>query len=293
MRSTLIPLGQLIDDSWELYKSRFHELMNVSSWLLILAILYVISLSLYPSASALWNAAELSGLAQTGVILFIITSYIVSPIIGTIVLIGLTRLIRSHVAGRGGNLKSLAKEIKPLFLPTLFVNILVGCYLLLAILIGFGPTIILNILGAIFGNTLLVAIGGILLVFGTFVALVLAFCWMIEYMLAPYIMILDGVRGRKALMASRKLVKGRFWHAFFRLVVPKIVFIIFGVLLMAIVSYFVEIILDVTGGMNLDLSLRIKTLIEWVMPVVITVLINPLMIISDLLLLQALKDNPS
>jgi len=267
--------------------------MKVSGWLFILAILYLISLCLYPSASALWNATELNGMEQTGVTLFAITSYIISPLIGTLILIGLTRVIRSHVAGRSANLKSLAKEIKPLFLPTLFVSILVGCYLLLAILIGFGPTIILNILGFIFQQSILIAIGGILLIIGIFVSLVLSFCWIIEYTFAPYLTILDGLRGRKALSASRKLVKGRFWHTFVRFIVPKIVFIIFGVLLMAIVSYFTEIILDVSSGLNLDLSLRIKTMIEWVMPIAITVLINPLIIISDLLLLQALKDNPS
>lgn len=293
MPPKLISLGQLIDDSWEVYRSSFHELLSVSSWLLILAIFYVISLSLYPSASALWNTNDLSFWENVGVILFVLTNYLMAPLIGVGVLIGLTRLVHAHLLGRAVNTHNLFREIKPLFLPTLFVSILVGCFVVFAMLIGFGPGILFEMLGQFFDNGALFVTGGLLLIVGAFASVVLTFRWMIEYMLAPYLMILDHARGKKALIASRGLVKGRFWQTFFRLVVPKLVYLIFGVFIMAIISYFAEIVLDVTGGFNVDLTLRLKTLIEWIIPVVIAVLLNPLVIITDLLLLGSLKDTPA
>jgi hypothetical protein len=58
---------------------------------------------------------------------------------------------------------------------------------------------------------------------------------------------------------------------------------------MLIVAYVTEILLDVTGGLNLDLQLRIKTIIESVFPIIIAALINPLIINADVILYRALK----
>ncbi|MEK7614992.1 MAG: hypothetical protein AAB431_01250 [Patescibacteria group bacterium] len=285
----LISVGQLIDTSWELYRERFSEFIKISAWLLLLALFYTLSLILYPSASTLWFSHNLTVAENIGVILFVLTNYVFSPILGLCVLIGLVRAMKSHVSGRSVNTKKLFTEIRSLFFPTLIVSILVACLILAAVVIGFGPTIILDLIGAFFDNLIIMAIGNILLIPGVFVAAALCFIWTIEYVLAPYAAILDGERGRKALRTSRALIKGKFFATFLRLVVPKLVFLIFGVLIMAIFSYFAEIILNVAGGLSLDLRLRITTMIEWNLPVIIAVFLNPLMIIADVLLYGALK----
>ncbi len=289
MPSKLITLGTLIDESWELYRARFNELMSVSGWLLVLAILYTISLALYPSASDLWFSNELSTSENIGVLLFTITNYIVAPLLGLWVVIALSRLIKMQLSGRSGNPKLAMAEAKPRFIPTLVVSIMVAFLLVVAMLIGFGPSIILAALGALFNSIILVGIGNFLLIIGVFVALILAFKWMVEYYLAPYVTILEGTQGKKALGITRQMVQGRFWAVFMRLVVPKLVFILFGVFLMAIVAYITEILLDVAGGLNLDLRLRLATMIEWTVPVVIGMLINPLIVAADILLYRNLK----
>ncbi len=285
----LITLGTLIDESWELYRARFNELMSVSGWLLVLAILYTISLSLYPSASDLWFSNELSMSENIGVLMFTITNYVVAPLLGLWVVIALSRLIKMQFSGRSCNPKLAIAEAKPRFIPTLVVSIMVAFLLVVAMLIGFGPSIILAALGAVFNSIILIGIGNFLLIIGVFVALILAFKWMVEYYLAPYVTILEGTQGKKVLGATKQLVQGRFWGVFMRLVVPKLVFILFGVFLMAIVAYIADILLNVAGGLNLDLRLRLATMIEWTVPVVIGVLINPLIVAADILLYRNLK----
>ncbi len=285
----LISVGQLIDTSWDLYRARFREFLGVSAWLLILALFYTLSLTLYPSASTLWLSHDLSIAENIGIILFVLTNYLVSPLLGLCIVIGLVRSIKSHQSGRGLSQNALRADIQKFFFPTLIVSILIALLILAAVAIGFGPSAIIDIIGGLLHNLTIISIGNILLIPGVFVAIALCFMWTIEYILAPYAVILDGERGKKALRTSRSLIRGKFWATFLRLVVPKLVFVIFGVLAMAIISYFTEILLNVVGGLNIDLRLRITTLIEWNLPVVIAVFINPLMVIADVLLYGALK----
>ncbi len=287
--SPLISVGRLIDETWELYRSRFHEFMSLSGYLLWLAILYVISLSLYPSASTLWLSNELTWSEYVGVVLFVLTNYIFAPLLGIWILIGLVRLLRMQLAGRKGDVKKVCTEINARFFPTIIVSILVGLLLVVAALIGFLPPMFIAGIGIALKSTALIALGNILLVIGVFVALILGFKWTVEYMLAPYVTILDGIGGKKALATARTLVHGRFWSVLVRLAIPKLLLLLVGIVLMGIVTYATDIVLSAAGGLNLDLQLRLTTLLEWTVPVVIAVLVNPLVIIADVLLLRSLK----
>lgn len=287
--SKLISIGTLIDTSWDLYRARFHELLSVSGWLLLIAIFFTLSLALYPSASDLWFSNQLSFLENTGVLLYLATYYVLAPLLGLWVAIALSRMVKAYLTGRGFSTGLALSETKPRFLPTLLVTVMVVLLLVLATLIGFGPSIILASLGVLFKTASLVVIGNVLLLIGILVALVLAFKWMVEYYLSPYATMLDGARGKQALSVSRQLVQGHFWETLLRLVVPKLVFILFGIFLMAIIAYVTEILLNAAGGLNLDLRLRLATLIQTTVPVVIGVLINPLIIIADILLYKNLK----
>ncbi len=289
MPSPIISIGRLIDETWDIYKLRFNELMSLSSWLLLLAILFSLSLSLYPSASTLWLSNELSWSEYVGVILFAITNYFIAPLLGIWVLIALSRLVHMHIKGKPCNVKKAVAEVMPRFFPTIIVSVMVGLLLIVTLVIGFGPTLILATLGTLLQSPTLIIVGNIVLAIGVFVSFCLAFKWMIQYMLAPYTTIIDGLTDKKALSATQQLVKGRFWGVVLRLAIPKMVFLFIGIVLMGIVTYATSFLLSVVSGLNMDLQLRLTTLIEWVIPVVIAVLINPLLIIADLLLYTSLK----
>lgn len=285
----LISIGRLIDESWEVYKAHFQDFLSISSWLLLLAILYVLSLALYPSASALWFSNELSTSENIGVFLFVFTNYVIAPLLGLWVVIALARQARVFLQNKTITTKRAHEETKPLFIPTLIVSLMVSFLLVVAILIGLGPSILLAGIGTLINSITLVGIGNMLIIVGLLVAIVLLFKWMVEYYLSPIATIVDGIFGKKALIQSRQLTRGRFWSVFLRLLIPKLVFIIFGVFLMLIIAYIMEIFLDVVSGLNLDLELRIKTIVESVFPIVIAALINPLIIIADVMLYRALK----
>lgn len=289
MPQQIISIGQLIDQSWELYRERFNELMSISGWLLLLAILYTLSLALYPSASTLWFSNKLTLAENAGIWLFIFTNYVLAPLLGLWVLIGLVRYGRMLIAGRGNDPKKAVSEIKARFIPTIVVSVMLVLILVVAVLIGFGPSILLAALGAIFKSSSLVVLANLLLIIGIFVALVLSFKWMVEYILAPYATIIDGDIGKKALASSRELIRGRFWEVLLRLAIPKFVFFLIGIILMVIVAYITSILVNATSGLNLDLQLRLTTMVKWTIPVVIAVLINPLIILADVLLYRSLK----
>lgn len=285
----LISLGHLIDQSWELYRARFHQFMSISAWLLLLAFFYIISLSLYPSASTLWFSNKLILAENIGVLLFIVTQYILAPLIGVWVVLVICRFIKNQRPGRTDDIKKSVSESRSLFIPTLLVMIMVAFLLIVALLIGFGPSIILTALGAFFKSKTLLVLGNLLLIVGVFVALILSFKWMVEYYFALYVTAFEGVKGKKALAMSRQIVKGNFWEVIVRLIVPKLVFIVFGIFFMAIIAYTTSLLLDVASGLNFDLRLRLNTLIEWTVPVLIGMIINPLIIIADVLLYKSLK----
>ncbi len=286
----LITVGQLIDDSWETYRSKIVEYLAVSCWILITAILYVVALAFYPAASKLQFGAVLTGTDVFGVYLYALTTFIIAPIMTFWVLTSITRMVRTHLSRKRPDHKKALKEGWKIFIPAAITTIMVVLMVGLAILIGFAPPAIVAAIGQSFGLTSLIVIGSLLLIAGMFVSVFLSIRWMGYYFFGPIATMLDGARGMKALELSRDLVRDRFWAVLARIAVPKLVFIIFGVFAMYLAAFAARILIDASAGLNLDLQLRITTMTETVVPILIVVLINPLIIISDVLLYRSLKE---
>ena len=290
MPKQLISVGQLIDQSWEIYRSRFVPLMTISGWLVLTAVFYAIALAFYPSASVLQTGAGLTTFEGFGVVFFMITTLFLAPVISFWIYTSIGRALSMHFARRTLNTKKAMIQGKDIFLQALLTSIMVMLMILLAIVIGFGPAIFLATVAALANASSLVILANILLVIGIFVALFFSIKWLVYYILAPLITILDGDRGKAALIKSRSLIEGRFWDVLMRVSVPKLVFFIFGVFAMSIFSYVVGILIDASGGINLDLQVRISTMVQTIVPIVIAAFINPLIIISDVLLLRSLEE---
>jgi hypothetical protein len=289
MPKPLISVGELIDQSWDVYRSRATELLSISGWLIVTAILFAIALAFYPSASRLQLDTTLTGLETTGVLLFSFTSIVIAPILSFFLYVAMTKVLGAHFARRSVLPKTAMKQARSVFWPTLLTSVMVILMILLAIVIGFAPPAILATLGALTNVGAIIVLANLLLIIGIFVAIFLSIKWVVHYFLAPYITMLDGTQAKLALATSRQLVQGRFWAVLIRVLVPKLVFIIFGVFAMSILAYLVGILIDASAGINLDIQLRISTMTTTIIPILIAVLINPLIIISDILLLRSLK----
>ena len=159
---------------------------------------------------------------------------------------------------------------------------------LLAIVIGFAPAAVVATIGFLTNVSVVIVFANLLLIAGIFVALFLSIKWVVYYVMAPTTM-LDGTPAKLSLATSRQLIEGRFWLVLFRVLVPKLVFIIFGVFAMSIAAYLVGIFIDFSAGLNIDIQLRIATMTTTIVPIAIAVLINPLIVISDVLLLRSLR----
>lgn len=285
----LLSIGELIDQSWDVYRARATELLSISGWLLVTAILFALALAFYPSVSSLQLGAELTILETTGVVLFSITSLVITPIISFWIYVALAKAAGASIARRNMTACEVLRATRASFFPSLLTSVLVILMIVWAIVIGFAPAAIVAALGilTIFGPLIILA--NLLLVAGIFVALFLSVKWVVYYFFAPYVTMLDASPGKLALETSRQLVQGRFWGVLMRIVVPKLVFVIFGVFAMSIIAYLVGILIDASAGINLDLQLRISTMTQTVVPILIAVIINPLIIISDVLLLRSLR----
>jgi hypothetical protein len=290
MPKPLISVGQLIDESWNVYRARLGELLGVSGWIILSAILVVISLALYPSASTLLFTDSLDTSEFIGVALYTFTTYIFAPLLAFLIYIALTKMVKVHLSRRRPDHMTALREGKKIFIPTAITTFMVLFMLFLAILIGVAPPIIIAAIGAWLGISQLLIVGNVLLLLGMLVAVYLSAQWTVFYFFAPIVTILENTPSKKALEASRLLVKGRFWQILGRIVVPKLVFLAFGLFALTIIGYTGSIILDAGTGLNIDLQLRIGTMLNAILPTLVVVFINPLIIISDVLLYQSMKE---
>jgi len=290
MPRPLISIGELIDTSWDHYRRHFVDLLSISGWLLLKSIVDIVALSLYPTVTKLATQATLTVPEQAGVILFIISNAVLAPIIGIWVFVGLVRLSRAQLLGRS-DVRAAMLDAKKYFFPTLWISILIFLVLLAALAIGFGPTLILLGLGTLMKNGMLMILANILLIFGVFAAFILSFRWTLHYAMAPYALLTENIRGRAAMMKSRKLAEGRFWAVLARYALPKVVFVLFGLVAMGILSYITTLAVSAAAGLNVDVQLRLITITSSIFPIVIAAIVNPLLVIADVLLYRSLAES--
>jgi hypothetical protein len=179
-------------------------------------------------------------------------------------------------------------EAKQQYFPAIIVVILVGLMIALAQVISIGPSVILGLLGSWLHSTPLVLVANLLFVAGLFVSLILTSRWTIFYIMAPYANVIDGVQKKAALTKSASLVRGKFWSVLLRVVLPKFVFLLFGLFAATLISLLVQLIVQGSVGLNLDLAFRINTLVEQILPLLVTIFLNPLILLSDVLLYRNL-----
>lgn len=285
----LITVGELIDRSWEHYRREFVDLMSVSGWILVVALVNIVALAIYPSASKIIGDATLTASESFGVGLYAFANWILAPLVGLWVFIVLVRLVRSQLSGRRGGVREAMADGTRYFFPALLVSLLIFLILVGVLLIGFGPSIVLSLIAAAAANGMLSVLASMSLVVGMIVAIVLGFRWSVHYYFAPYTLLLDDVRGRATLPASRKAVEGRFWSVLLRLAVPKLVFLLLGAMAMAVVIFVFSLATGALAGLNIDVQLRLSTISTSVLSTIVAALLNPIVVTADLMLYQSLK----
>ncbi len=288
MKQLLSP-GELIDRSWDLYRNQFRSFMNVSGWLILIAILNVIAIILFPNASTAPLSATLTTRETAGIVLFGVSNFILSPLLGFWVFIAVIRTSLRAVANKPVDFKQVMKETQHLFFPTLIITILVSLMIVLAQIITIGPAAIIFGIGSWMHNTILIGLGDILMILAAFVSLILTCRWILFYFMAPYTCTIDGAEKRDALTQSRLLVQGRFWSTLIRIVLPKFVFILFGLGFASIVTFIIRILLNGSTGMTANQLIELNIFTRNILSILIAIFLNPLLILSDVILYKNLK----
>lgn len=288
MKPLLSP-GELIDTSWDLYRNQFKSFMSLSGWLVIIAILHVIAWILYPQAGTTSVYTTLRPQEVAGVILYVVTNYVISPLFGFWMFIAMVRASLRVLANKPIELMQMVTETKALFVPALIVTVFVGLMITLAQIITTGPVFLLFGIGNWVHNAILIGFADILFVFAAIASLVLTCRWILNYFMAPYVCVIDGVEKKSALIQSRLLVQGRFWSTLIRIVLPKFVFVLFGIGFAAIATFMIKIFINGATGMTVDQSLHLLTISTNVLSVLIAIFLNPLLILSDVILYKNLK----
>lgn len=285
----LISVGELIDRSWEHYRREFADLVSVSGWLLLVALVDIVSLAIYPSASSMLGNATLTASESVGVTLYGFANVVLAPVVGLWTFVALVRLVRSQLSGRRDGVREAMGDAWRYFFPTMLVSALVALLMAAVALVAFGPFAILSWIAAVSGIELFAALAGISVVVGVMAAIALGFRWSVRYYLAPYALLVDETRGRAALSTSRSLTEGRFWSVLLRAAIPKIVFVVLAILAVSVIAFVFSVASGAMAGLNLDVQLRLSSIGTSVLSVLAAVLLNPLIVTADLMLYQSLK----
>lgn len=286
----LISLSELIDRTWEEYRASFVSFMSISGWLLLPGLLYVIALLLYPTADKIVLGADLTRGETAGVLLYLVTQFVAVPVIGLWAYTAIVRFMRGPAGSE--SVTRAGREGWQKFLHVLAITILFGALIVSALILGFGPGfgLALATTGRIDASWM-VWLRNLLIIVGSVVGSVLFVRWFGVYQFAPLAVAADDQHGMKAFAQSRRLVKGRFWAALVRSLVPKILFLILGTFAWWLASTVVNVGLSLAGGLGLVTILRLGSLSDTMFRLILfPMFVSPLLYLVDINLYKSLKE---
>lgn len=281
----LIGIGALIDTAWEDYRKHFANNIRVTAWLGIFVLLHIIAISFYPIGAEAIDRA-LTGSEWFGIGLFIINTLVILPVISLWMVNALIARIDADVRGKSLSMHKLASQAWRLFLPQLWVRILVGLAFVAAFAIPFA---LLSLVSQVLSGTLPFFISLLLMFIGLLLFLI-PLVLMVYLAFVFFALVLDNKRGADALKESIARVKQAVWGVAWRLIVPKLLY--FGILLA--VQYVLLMILGMlvgamaSGGDTL-LAVRMDWIFQPILYVILTIFVYPIVFITDYRIYRSLK----
>jgi ribonuclease HII len=131
--------------------------------------------------------------------------------------------------------------------------------------------------------------GSLLLMVGLLAALFFCIRWLVDFYFASYILITEEKTGRKALSDSKKLVDNRRWAAIFRILLPKLVFIIVLITAQSILSYVVVYLIAAIAGFNSDMVAKANSVANALIVSFVSILGTPILVLADYFVFDSLR----
>lgn len=289
--SKLISIGQIIDQSWSHYRKHFQELMKISLWFFLVPLLMIIASLLAPVGDPVYLAENnLIGPGHiVGTAIGIITTLIVIPLLGIWIGINLIQLIEKQAKKKKVDLAKQTKESWKLVLPYLWVSILKGLIVLAPVLL-LAPGLAIILFGIANGSGAGVGVAGIIFMFlGTLAALVLVVLLAVKLAFVEFDLVLGDKRGVATIKDSMKMVKGRFWATFVRLLIPNALYSVIVVIIQYALLLVYAISLGYLANLGDEGIVRIDTVVQNLIGFGLTALSTPLFVIVGYVIYDSLR----
>ena len=282
----LISVSDLLDASIDVYQKERSMILSISSIALLGTLLTILSLLFFPFGSKLlqvllqndtFNSQETLG------IILVALATTISSLLHFWVITALNTFIAARLKNATMTLHTTLSTALKLLLPSLWILILISVFFILFCVSAYIPAVLV---AKLFPNANL--LNGITLIGGTLAIVVGSFRYALPISLAPYALFLKQKRGLQALLYTHSLTKGRLIKTLIRFFAPKILFTICGLIVGTLFSFIIHMALDPFVGLNMDLYLRTTTLIDIAVTGFVTLLIQPLLLLPDLLLCRNL-----
>ncbi len=290
----LIPIGQLLDKSWELYTQHFARFMKITTWLFLGSIFYLVSLALSPRGN------ELGFLATQGLLSIPQMVGLALSILGMGLIFGLIRLwaqmeliqtvdvIQSKAPTTASDIH---KRTWNLSLPFLGLSLFRGLLWTVPLLV-LVPFYFFGVLSLTAENfALWGALSLLSAFFGSIGGLILLIVLVLWFWFAGFALLLEGKTIIAALRHAHELIRGRFFATLWRLIIPKILFKSVIIIAHIILFQLFTILLTNIPGLSDSLYSTVALIIGNLVFVGSFVLTLPLFISADYLLYDSLRKN--
>lgn len=287
--SKLISIGKIIDITWDHYVNHFKTLMRITLWLFLISLISILSTIISPmDAAQLIQNGEFSPLAIFLLLLQVVVA-VSGIVIGSWIFLTMLQAVLWQDKKKQGTLKNANRRSWKLLLSYIWIMILKGIAAIVPLLF-LAPGVILLIYNTIGPQIPWLSAAGILL---TFIGLVLAFIgviWVgVVFNFSEYLLVFEDTRGVKALKGAKKLVAGRFWATLWRIILPKLVFVIPVIFIQFVLVVFLALLTPSFSGVGPDAFVRISQIADNLISTGIAVLSTPLFIIADYYVYDSLR----
>ena len=257
----IISIGEIIERSWEHYARNFKKLLPLMICLFIpnFVLGLVGMLSLYLEYLGNSSSTGMYVLIDNIVVLAVFVASMIFTLWASMALAKNLGLIVSNKPAAA--IKELFSNTSHLIWPVIYTSVL----MMLAVL----------------GGTLLLIIPGII--------------FSIWFCFTFMVIIFEEKRGVNALKESNKLVAGRWWKIFFRLLIPGFFYGIFYIIIVNLIGYVLRAIFGIDSNMiynATDTPYAVYTMTSGFFSGILSALFSPLTALTTILLYFSAKENP-
>lgn len=278
----LISLGSLIDTSFEHYKKHLPAILGIMLWLLVGGV---------PSAIGILLSQKGSDLGTMTWISFSLTflGNIFLALVSLHVTVALILGLREQKQGKNTDPRTFLKKAFSLDLPYLWATILKAIFVGLLPLIPLVLTIIAFIFGLRSENNMLITLLAVIAFIALLIALGGAIKFSLNYAFVPFATILEGERGMKSLRASSALVQGRWWDTLWRSFIPKALYTLIFVVILAGTLWITGMI-GVAVSQESFVLAKLFAIINLFLSTLLNAFLIPLLLLNDYYLYENLRE---